>query len=432
MTAARARRGSARIQGNIEARGDSLRVRVYAGPDPVTGRPVYLRETVYGTDDVARRTARRTLNRLVAAAEKARRPSSAVSLSQVIDEWLRVVEHEDSTRETYLGYIERTINPSLGPMSIAKLSVRHLETLYAELRRCRARCDRKPFIEHKADGEHDCVKVKCKPHVCKPMAASTVRQIHAIISGALSAAVRWDWLESNPARMAQRPKQKPPEPDPPSPTEAARLVDEAFRMDEDWGTLVWLVMTTGLRRGEVCILRWSRVDLDVGEIEIRSSYRLRKGVGTEKDTKTHQMRRIALDTETVVLLRELKDRWRARLVDLGLELTDDMYVFTGYRQTVPTVPYSPHGVSSRYKDMADRLGIDTHIHALRHYSATELLSAGIDLRTVAGRLGHGGGGATTLRVYAAWVAASDRKAAEILGSRMPKRRSAGGSNTLVD
>jgi integrase len=432
MTAARARRGSARIQGNIEARGDSLRVRVYAGPDPVTGRPVYLRETVYGTDDAARRTARRTLNRLVAAAEKARRPSSAVSLSQVIDEWLRVVEHEDSTRETYLGYIERTINPSLGPMSIAKLSVRHLETLYAELRRCRARCDRKPFIEHKADGEHDCVKVKCKPHVCKPMAASTVRQIHAIISGALSAAVRWDWLESNPARMAQRPKQKPPEPDPPSPTEAARLVDEAFRMDEDWGTLVWLVMTTGLRRGEVCILRWSRVDLDVGEIEIRSSYRLRKGVGTEKDTKTHQMRRIALDTETVVLLRELKDRWRARLVDLGLELTDDMYVFTGYRQTVPTVPYSPHGVSSRYKDMADRLGIDTHIHALRHYSATELLSAGIDLRTVAGRLGHGGGGATTLRVYAAWVAASDRKAAEILGSRMPKRRSAGGSNTLVD
>lgn len=73
-----------------------------------------------------------------------------------------------------------------------------------------------------------------------------------------------------------------------------------------------------------------------------------------------------------------------------LKLTDDMYVFTGHRQTVPTVPYSPHGVSSRYKDMANRLGIDTHIHALRHYSATELLSAGIDLRTVAGRLGHGG------------------------------------------
>ncbi len=42
------------------------------------------------------------------------------------------------------------------------------------------------------------------------------------------------------------------------------------------------------------------------------------------------------------------------------------------------------------------------------------LSAGVDLRTVAGRLGHGGGGATTLRVYAAWVSESDRRAAEIL------------------
>ncbi|MFL6145506.1 MAG: tyrosine-type recombinase/integrase [Labedaea sp.] len=72
--------------------------------------------------------------------------------------------------------------------------------------------------------------------------------------------------------------------------------------------------------------------------------------------------------------------------------------------------------------MSANLGINTHIHALRHFSATELLSAGVDLRTVAGRLGHGGGGATTLRVYAAWVAASDRKAAEILGSRLPKRQ----------
>lgn len=71
------------------------------------------------------------------------------------DEWLRAAEREHSVWETYLGYIERTIKPALGPMSIAKLSVRHLETLCGELRRCRVRCDGKPFIEHKADGEHD-------------------------------------------------------------------------------------------------------------------------------------------------------------------------------------------------------------------------------------------------------------------------------------
>lgn len=74
-----------------------------------------------GTDDAARRMARRTLNRLVAEAEKARRPSSVISLGHVIDEWLRVAEYGDSTRETYVGYIERTIKPALGSMSIVKL-----------------------------------------------------------------------------------------------------------------------------------------------------------------------------------------------------------------------------------------------------------------------------------------------------------------------
>ena len=58
----------------------------------------------------------------------------------------------------------------------------------------------------------------------------------------------------------------------------------------------------------------------------------------------------------------------------------------------------PDSVSQRYSKLATRLGIDNHLHNLRHYSATELIAAGVDIRTVAGRLGHGGGGTTTLRV----------------------------------
>lgn len=63
---------------------------------------------------------------------------------------------------------------------------------------------------------------------------------------------------------------------------------------------------------------------------------------------------------------------------------------------------------------------------LRHYSATELLTGGVDLRTVAGRLGHGGGGTTTLKVYAAWVSAADQRAALIMLDRMPARPVPGG------
>jgi integrase len=55
----------------------------------------------------------------------------------------------------------------------------------------------------------------------------------------------------------------------------------------------------------------------------------------------------------------------------------------------------------RYGKLVKRLGIETSIHKLRHYSATELIAAGVDVRTVVGRLGHGGGGTTTLCTYAA-------------------------------
>lgn len=61
-----------------------------------------------------------------------------------------------------------------------------------------------------------------------------------------------------------------------------------------------------------------------------------------------------------------------------------------------------------------------NIHQLRHYSATELISAGVDVTTVGGRLGHGGGGSTTLRFYSAWVSEADQRAAGTLSTRLPE------------
>jgi integrase len=389
---------------------------VYAGTDPVTGRRSYLRETVKGTGKAARKRAESAMNKLLTQVDGQRSVESSVSMGYALDEWMRNTELEDSTRRTYEGYIRRTIRPALGEEPARKVTARTLENFYTELRRCRTRCDGKPFIEHKKPEEHDCETEECKPHKCKAFGSSTIRQIHAIISGALDAAARWSWIDSNPAKLARKPKQKRPEPDPPTSAEAARLSEAAFGMGDDWGTLVWLAMTTGMRRGELVALRFKRLDLDGEVIDLRHNWVL----GKEKGTKTHQNRRIALDTETIVLLKEHKARVTERVEALGLKFREDMFVFSGGKTPDHSEPYSPNAVTQRYKDMATRLKIDTHLHALRHYSATELLTAGVDLPTVSGRLGHGGGGATTLRVYAAWVAASDRKAAEILGSRMPK------------
>jgi Transcriptional regulators len=104
---------------------------------------------------------------------------------------------------------------------------------------------------------------------------------------------------------------------------------------------------------------------------------------------------------------------------LGLALETDAYVFS----LVPDHSefLVPPSVTQRYRRLVTRLAIDTHFHALRHYSATELIASGVDIRTVAGRLGHSGGGITTLRVYSAWREEADQRAASTLSARMPAR-----------
>jgi integrase len=143
----------------------------------------------------------------------------------------------------------------------------------------------------------------------------------------------------------------------------------------------------------------------------------------KKDTKDHQHRRIALDPETVRLLIEHHRRYLERGAEVGVEPSDDAFLFS----LAPdgSTYLRPNSVSERYSDLAERLGIRTSLHKLRHYSATELIAAGVDVRTVAGRLGHSGGGTTTLRVYAAWVSQSDQRApaASSRGCRsVPKSR----------
>lgn len=156
----------------------------------------------------------------------------------------------------------------------------------------------------------------------------------------------------------------------------------------------------------------------IKHLNIRRNYLVVEGKQIDKDTKTHQRRRAALDETTMEILVEHRQRYEDVARELGVEPSDEAYLFS----YSPAFDQSrnPDGVTHRYRRTCEALAIDSHLHALRHYAATELLTAGVDLRTVAGRLGHGGGGATTLRVYAAWQNEADRRAAAILGGRIKR------------
>jgi integrase len=140
-----------------------------------------------------------------------------------------------------------------------------------------------------------------------------------------------------------------------------------------------------------------------------------------KDTKTHQRRRIALSPESIAVLEAHRNRAAARATLVGAELKPDAFLFSSAPDS--SVPLLPGSVSQKYARQVRATGLDGHRHELRHYSATELLAAGVDRRTVAGRLGHGGGGATILRVYAAWVPESDKRAAAAIVGNLPAVRS---------
>lgn len=418
MTRARGSR-TARERGGIEQLpSGALRARVYAGVDPVTKRRHYLTEVV-PAGPTAERRARAVRDRLVREVEERRSPRTSATVNQLLERYLDQLDAAPRTIELYRGYVRKHIAPLIGHLKVSALDAEILDSFYAELRRCRDHCTGRPKLQHRTRASHQCDE-RCRKHACRPLGGTTVRHMHFILSGAYKRAVRWKWVATNPCNQAEPPAAPTPNPKPPSPADAARIVNAAWR-DPDWGTLVWVGMTSGARRGELCALRWSHVDLTPGRevLWLRRAISHSEAGWIEGELKTHQQRRLALDPETVAVLSEHRQRWVARLEALGDTLDEDAFVFSpepdGSRFPAPS------SLSQRYDRLAARLGIDTTFHKLRHYSATELIAAGVDVRTVAGRLGHGGGGTTTLKSYAAWVSEADQRAAKNIGGRMPER-----------
>jgi integrase len=391
---------------------------VYAGVDPISKKRHYLKETVPAGPQ-ARRTAEKVRTRLLKQVDDRQAPRTNATVSQLLDRYLEMLDVEPTTRDRYESVIRTHIRPLLGQLPVGRLDGEVLDSFFATLRRCRAHCSgRSRAVEHRTAREHDCDS-RCGPHQCRPLANGTLRKIHSILNDACKRAVRWQWLGSNPVEKSEPPPTTQPDPTPPTVEQAARISAAAWK-DPAWGVLVWLAMVAGARRGELCALRWAHVDLGAGILTIRRSV-AQSGTQTwEKDTKTHQRRRITLDETTVALLRAFRLHVAAELAQLGVELTDDAYLFS--REPDRSTWLRPSSVSQRYARMCKRLGWDMDIKELRHYSATELIAAGVDVRTVAGRLGHGGGGVTTLRVYSAWRPEADQRAASTISDRLPAPR----------
>jgi len=420
----------------IKKRGNSWWVVVYAGRDPLTGK----KRQKTGTART-RAEARQLEARLIQEAGTGQhRAAGNKTVAELLDAWREWRPRKGAIAErTMLGYgslIENKIIPALGELRLSRVDTATIDRFLAQLgergRRCkhcqhRIRIGQAPLRAgdryrprpglREREHQTDCVRGL-------PMTASAVRDVHAVLAGAFKQALVWGWINQDPVALATRPAVKRTDVRPPEVAQAERLIDTAMSEDPELGLFLALAVVLGARRGEVCRLRWSHIDLDRSEVLVGGKITSLPGeLRDEEWTKNRSKRRVAVGPAVVELLRARRLEQAKHALACGVSLSPDAYLFS--REDDGSKPIRPDGVTHRFTALARRLGVQCRLHDLRHFLVTQLIAAGVDVRTVSGRVGHRDGGRTTLGTYAHFQQAKDRAAAELMEGliRLPRATS---------
>lgn len=356
-------------------------LRVRTGRDPLTGSYGQLSRTFRGS----RREASAALARLVTEVRDGRYDRTHTTVKVLLDHWLEHLETQGRAAKTIEGYrslVRARLEPGLGSIRLDRLTPADLDRFY------RALLD---------DG----------------LSRMSIRHCHAALSTALRQAVKWGWIERSPADRASPPPVRATEIKPPTVDQITALLRHLEGAHPELAVMVYVAATTGCRRGELCGLRWTDVDLASSTLTVRRSISDTNQGVVEKDPKTHRSRRIALDPSTVAVLAAHRSAMESRAIACEVSLAADSYIWS--QDASCAVPFRPNRVTDAFRTARKQVGLpDIDFHHLRHFAATTLAGAGIDVRTIAGRLGHANP-AITLKTYAHFLEAADRDAAEVMG-----------------
>jgi integrase len=332
--------------------------------------------------------------------------------------WLETVavhRLRPTTYDTYDSLIRRYLIPGLGGRKLASLTVSEVQTFLDRLpticQCCAWGWDAKKDPNHrvKARRPRCCAIGNCCNKTVKP---ATVNYIRAVLSAALSHAVRTDVLARNVATAVRLPT---PRSDfqPFTAAEARKYLSvAAFHRH---GPLYELALRTGLRRGELLALHWDDIDLDAGHLYVTGTMARVKGGAKILPTKTYRSaRRIVLPRECVTSLhqyrkrqdidrREAEDRWR----ETGL-----VFVSAGGTTLDMATVHRNHQLICELADLRY-----IRLHDLRHTCASLLLEQGVDLVTIKDLLGHAQIH-TTADIYSHVRPRTKRKAIESVGDAL--------------
>jgi integrase len=250
--------------------------------------------------------------------------------------------------------LKRYLDPTIGAVPLQGLTARHVQGVYAGM------------LE-------------------KGLSNTTVVQLHRILREALSHAVKWGILTRNVADATSPPKVQHKEIEMWDVDTVLRVMDGV--RESRFGDLYPLAILTGLRRSELCGLKWEHVDLVRGRLSVVSTLQHITGYGlVEGQPKTARSRRsIALSPQAVDLLHAIRNQQIAQLLEAGPVWQNTGYVFTQADGSL----LAPDMISKDFCAFVRKAGLP-HLtfHGLRHAHATLLLTDGVHLKIVSERLGH--------------------------------------------
>ena len=195
----------------------------------------------------------------------------------------------------------------------------------------------------------------------------TVGHIHRVLKQALKQAVRWELLNRNPADAV----------DPPLvgwvPMQTYDLPQTAELIEAVRGTPIQmptlLAVLCGLRRGEICALRWRNVDLVAGQLSVVESLEQTKAGLRVKSPKSGKGRTVALSATMIEELRAHRTQRAQDMLRLGIRLSnDDPVVSHQDGELMPPIYVSQYWARTVAKTKLARL----RFHDLRHAHATHL------------------------------------------------------------
>ncbi|MBQ6148326.1 MAG: site-specific integrase [Oscillospiraceae bacterium] len=286
-------------------------------------------------------------------------------------EKLNIIKH--STANRYRDSLNK-VSGEIGHLKLSALKATHLNSLYIKLQET------------------------VGPKTGRPPAPKTILEHHRFISMVLEEAFKEGLVNTNVAKRANPPKLQPHEVNFYDEDVAKRILAAADAESPKWKTLLYVLMFSGVRKGELLGLRWSNVDYLNNTISVKENILYEPDIGVYVDTpKTPKsLRTISLPSSIMGMLKELQQLQETERQRVGAYPDCNGYIFANE----DGAPMHPDSIGPFLKRFEMKNGLPKlNAHAFRHTMASMLYMEGLDSVSISARLGHAQV-STTANIYA--------------------------------